>query len=250
MTRQGTVEIMRKSLLGLAVIFSLPLAVAGDFRKTYTLPPEGQIIIENILGDIKVTGYKGNSIEIAGKRKGPDRDSIEILDSSLGNRIEIHLRYAQIQGSDARVDFEVRVPNSVEYNFSRLSSFSGNVSVSDVTGRLRAESVRGKVELKNVRGLVSASSFSGEVKAELSRHQDGNSMRFSSISGDIIVSAPPKLDALIEITCASGMLRTDFPLDIQELRYGPGRSARGRLGSGKQILHIRSVTGKVSLIQK
>ena len=241
---------MRKSLLSFAAVFSLQLAMAGDFRKSYSLPPDGQIIIENILGDIKVTGYKGDSIEIVGKRKGPDRDSIEIVDNSVGNRIEIHLRYAQFQGSTSKVDFEVKVPSSVEYNFSRLSSFSGNVDISGVAGRLRAESVRGNVDLKNVKGLVSASSFSGEVNAAIGKDQDRSNMRFSSISGNILVSAPSSLDALVDISCSSGELRTDFPLDIQELRYGPGRSARGRLGSGKQILHIRSVTGKVSLIQK
>ena len=247
---QRTVEIMRKSLLGLAVVFSLQLAIARDFKKSYTLPPYGQIIVENNLCDIKVTGYKGTSIEIVGKRKGPDRDTIEIFDNSSGNRIEIRLKFALPQESDARVDFEVRVPNSVEYNYSRLSSFSGNVTVSGVVGRLRAESVRGNVELKDVKGLVSATSFSGEIRAELGKEQDRNNMRFSSISGNIIVSAPSNLDALVELSCESCSLRTDFPLDIQESRYGPGSSARGRLGSGKQILHIRSVTGKVSLLQK
>jgi hypothetical protein len=247
---QRTIGIMRKSLLGLTMVFSLQLAIARDFKKSYALPPDGQIIIENNLGDIKVTGYKGTSIEVTGKSKGPDRDSIEILDSSDGNRIEIRLKYSRPQESDTRVDFEVRVPESVGYNFSRLSSFSGNVNVSNVTGRLRAESVRGSVDLKDVRGLVSASSFSGEIRAELGKEQDRNNMRFSSISGNIIVSAPPNLDALVDLYCASGLLRTDFPLDIQESRYGPGSSARGRLGAGRQILHIRSVTGKVNLLQK
>ena len=241
---------MRKSLVSLAIVFSLQPAMARDFKKSFTLPPDGQIIIENNLGDIKVTGYKGDRIEITGKRKGPDRDAIEILDNSGGNRIEIRLKYPQAQESDARVDFEVRVPNSVEYNFNRLSSFSGNVYVTNVVGRLRAESVRGIVELKDVKGLINATSFSGEIRAELSKEQDRNNMRFSSISGNIIVSAPSNLDALVELYCASGMLRTDFPLDIQESRYGPGSSARGRLGAGKQILLIRSVTGKVNLLQK
>jgi hypothetical protein len=248
--RQGTAEIMRKSLLGLAVVFSLQLAIARDFKKSYTLPPYGQIIIENNVGDIKVTGYKGTSIEITGKRKGPDRDVVDILDNSGGNRIEIRLKSLPPQESDARVDFEVRVPNSIEYNFDRLSSFSGNVSVSNVVGRLRAESVSGTVEIKDVKGLVSVTSFSGDVRAELGKDQGRSNMRFTSISGNIVVSAPSNLDALVDLSCASGALRTDFPLYIQESRYGPGSAARGRLGVGKQVLTIRSVTGKVSLLQK
>ncbi len=75
-------------------------------------------------------------------------------------------------------------------------------------------------------------------------------MTFRSISGNVEVSAPSNLDALVDMSTASGMLKTDFPIDVQERRYGPGREARGRLGSGKQILWINSQSGRVSLIQK
>jgi hypothetical protein len=219
---------MRISLLSLAVAFSLQLAPAKDFQKKYTLPPGGLIIIENIVGDIVVRGYKGNEIEAQASKRGADSDLIEILDTSEGNRIEIHIRPTQFQKIDASVEFEIRVPNSIEYNFARLSSFGGNVEVTGVIGRLRAESVRGNVELNDITGLVSASSFSGNID----------------------ISAPSNLDAFVEMSSASGMLKSDFPLEIQESRYGPGRSARGKLGAGKQILRVRSVTGRVSLHQR
>jgi DUF4097 and DUF4098 domain-containing protein YvlB len=124
------------------------------------------------------------------------------------------------------------------------------VYIEGVAGRLRAESVRGSVALKDVKGLVSAMSFSGNINVDIGKTQDRGNMMFSSISGSIDVSASADLNALVDISCSSGLLRTDFPLEIQELRYGPGRSARGRLGTGMQILHIRSVTGRVSLIKK
>jgi hypothetical protein len=241
---------MRISLLSLAVAFSLQLAPAKDFQKKYTLPPGGLIIIENIVGDIVVRGYKGNEIEAQASKRGADSDLIEILDTSEGNRIEIHIRPTQFQKIDASVEFEIRVPNSIEYNFARLSSFGGNVEVTGVIGRLRAESVRGNVELNDITGLVSASSFSGNVKIDIGKTQDRNNMRFSSVSGNIDISAPSNLDAFVEMSSASGMLKSDFPLEIQESRYGPGRSARGKLGAGKQILRVRSVTGRVSLHQR
>jgi DUF4097 and DUF4098 domain-containing protein YvlB len=241
---------VRLSFIGLAIALSLPLALAKDFCRNYTLPQGGQIIIENILGDITVIGEKRNDIEVVASKRGVDSDSIEILDTSMGNRVEIHVRPAQFQRADASVELEIRVPDSIEYNFTRLSSFSGTVEVSDVIGRLRAESIRGNVELNDVRGMVSASSFSGNIKIAIDKDHERSNMRFSSISGDIDISAPSDLDALIEMSTASGMLKTDFPLEIRESRYGPGRSASGRLGTGKQILRIRSVTGRVLLHQK
>jgi hypothetical protein len=241
---------MRKSLVGLVLAFTVPLAFAQDFRRRYDIPAGGQILIWNYHGNIKVTGYKGNGIEIVAYKKGPDRDLIEIEDRSFESRIEVFPRFLQFGYRNGSVDFEVRVPGSIEYNFSRLSSFSGNVEVSDVVGMLRAQSARGNVEIKNVRGLVSASSGSGNVTVDIDQARDRSNMKFSTISGDISVRAPSNLDALVDMSSASGLLRTDFPVEIQKLRYGPGRSARGRLGSGRLILRISSVSGEVSLIQK
>ncbi len=241
---------MRIGFWGLAIAMGLQLASAKDFEKNYSLPPGGQIYIENVLGDILVKGYKGTDVEAVARKKGADSNSVEILDLSLGNRVEIHIRPAKFHPIDASVELEIRVPNSIEFNFTRLSSFGGDVKISGVMGRLRAESVRGNVEMRDVRGQVSASSFSGNVSMEIAKGQDRSNMRFSSISGNIDITAPSDLDALIEMSSASGMLKSDFPLEIMESRYGPGRSARGRLGAGKQILHIRSVTGRVGLSQK
>jgi hypothetical protein len=240
----------RACMIGLACFLSTQLVWSKDFSKTYELVPGGQIFIENFLGDIKIKGFKGDSVEIIASKKGKDSDKVEILDNSTAYRIDIRLRPPQFPPGDMRVDFEVRVPKSVEYNFARIATFSGNVDISDVSGRLNSESVRGDIKLDNVRGLVSASCFSGNIEVDIAKAKERSNMRFSTISGNIEVTAPADLDALVDISCPSGMLRTDFPLDVQELRYGPGRSARGRLGAGMQILHMRSVTGRVNLIKK
>lgn len=245
----------RKSMVVLVffttfLIAFLELGMSQDFKRTYVLSTGGEIRIGNISGDVKVTGYKGDSIEVIAHKKGRDRNLIEIGDFSSGNRIDLHSYYPQMRGGDASVDFEVRVPGNVEYDFSRLSSVSGNVKVSNVSGRLRADSTSGNVEISDVNGLVSARTVSGNVTVEINRNQDSGNMRFSSISGNVSVKAPADLDSAVEMSSISGSLRTDFPIEIQEQRYGPGRSARGKLGSGKQSLLITTVSGHVSLVRK
>ena len=239
---------MRKCMVGVAIVFSLQMTFAQDFRKSYNVSAGGQIVIWNYQGDIKVEGYEGDSIEIVANKKGPDRDLIEIIDSSYEERIDVHPRYLKFGHGNAMVDFEVRVPQSVEYNFSRLSSLGGKVQVSNVIGRLRAMSMRGNVEVKDVKGLVSASSHSGNVRVEIDKDSDRSNMRFASISGNIEVRAPSSFGAFVDMSSISGLLKTDFPIEIQEMRYGPGRSARGKVGEGKQFLHLRSVQGQVSLL--
>jgi DUF4097 and DUF4098 domain-containing protein YvlB len=243
-------EMMRKCLLIIAAALSLQSTFAQDFKNSYSLPSGGQIVVWNYRGDITVQGYEGDTVEIVANKAGPDRDLVKIIDFSYGEKIDVHPRFLKFGHGNATVDFEVRVPKSVEYNFSRLASMGGKVKVSNVEGRLRAESMRGDVEIKSVRGLVTASSQSGNVRVEIDPGYDRSHMRISSISGNIEVLAPSSLDAFVEMSSIGGLLKTDFPIEIQEMRYGSGRSARGKLGTGKQSLHLRSVTGQVSLMQK
>jgi hypothetical protein len=241
---------LQRNLMTVVLVLSVRLGLAQDFHKSYPISAGGQIVIGNSLGNIKVTGYKGDDIEVLGFKREPEREAVEIADASSADRIELFPRYPNDQSGGSIVDFEIRVPLEKPFNFSRLFSYAGDVEVSNVNGRIWARSVKGKVEVKDVTGLVFASSVSGDVNAEIDQVRGRSDMRFSSISGNIKVLAPAKLDALIDMSSSTGLLRSDFPIEIQEKRYGPGRTGRGRLGLGTQILHITSVSGSVNLLRR
>ena len=230
-----------------AVLAGADAGIAQDFQKTYPISPGGQVRISTVSGDVTVTGYNGNTIIVHGYKEGRDRDQVQIEDASAGDRVDLRARYPESCNCDASVRFEVRVPSAVDYNFERISSVSGNVRVESIKGRLKAEAVSGDVEVKQVSGLVSASAVSGNVTVELGSLGGAGDMKFSAVSGNVTVKAPASLDADIEMSSVSGSLKTDFPIEVQERRYGPGRSARGRLGAGSRNLKISSVSGRVSL---
>jgi DUF4097 and DUF4098 domain-containing protein YvlB len=171
---------------------------------------------------------------------------VTIEDRSSGDTVDLSVEYPQKGNVSASVNFDIRVPRRVEYNFGRLVSVSGNVQVSDVMGNLQVESISGNVDVNGVSGIVSASAVSGNVNVDLKEAGSGN-MKFSSVSGDVAVRAPANLAADVEMSTISGSLKTDFQLEVHEPRYGPGRSARGRLGSGAYSLRITTVSGRVSL---
>ncbi len=223
--------------------------LAQDFHKVYSIAPGGQIRIGNISGDVKIEGYNGTGIIVDGYKVGRDRDLVSIEDLSSSMSVDVRVRYPEHRHSNAGVNFEVKVPQSVEYNFEDIASVSGNVSVLGVKGRMRAKSVSGNVDVKGVSGLVSASSISGNVDVEMTAIGGSGEMKFSSISGDVSVRAPKNLDADVEMSTISGSLRSDFAIEIHEPRYGPGRSARGRLGNGSNNIRINSVSGRVAIIR-
>jgi DUF4097 and DUF4098 domain-containing protein YvlB len=225
------------------------VGLAQDFQRTYKLPANASIRIRTVSGEVKVVGYDGSSVEVEGFKVGRDRDRVEILDTSGADRVDVSVHYPESGSTNASVSFQVHVPRSVSYNFETIRSVSGNVYLTDVTGQVRAVSVSGSVEVRNVSGLVSATSTSGNVDVYIRKIEGSGDMRFSSISGNVAVKAPANLDANVEISTTSGSLATDFPIEVHDRRYAPGRWARGRLGTGACNIRITSVSGRVSLIR-
>jgi DUF4097 and DUF4098 domain-containing protein YvlB len=88
------------------------------------------------------------------------------------------------------------------------------------------------------------------VDVEILHLEGSGDMKFSSVSGSVYVKAPSELDAYVEMSTVSGSLKTDFDIQVKKRRYGPGASARGRLGSGVRSLSITTVSGRVSLVRR
>lgn len=222
-------------------------AAAQDFQKTYRIGAGGQIRIGNVSGDVIVTGYDGDSIVVTATKKGRDRDMIEIEDRSGSGNLDIGVRYPKQCNCDASLQFDVQVPRSVLYNFDQISSVSGDVRVTGVTGRLHASAVSGDVTVQDVSGTVSASAVSGDVQVVINRLDGADDMKFNTVSGDVNVSLPSSLDADVDMSSFSGSIKTDFAIEVRSERHGSRNSARGKLGEGSRRLKLSSVSGDISL---
>lgn len=234
-------------IASVAVLVAAGTASAQDFQKSYRLATGGQIHIGNVSGDVRVTGYDGDSIIVKGTKKGRDRDKVEVEDKSTDGRVDIGVRYPKRCDCDASIQFEVQVPRSARYDFDGISSVSGDVEVSGVTGRVHASAVSGDVRVKNVSGSVSASAVSGDVEVVVDRLEGDDDMKFSSVSGDVNVKLPANLAADVDMSSFSGDIKTDFPIEVRTEKYGSRTSARGKLGEGSARLKMSSVSGDLSL---
>ena len=257
--------LFRLTAASMFVILTSILAFAQDFQKKYEIGAGGHINVSSASGNVTVKGYDGGVVLVTATKEGRDRDQVEVEDTSSGDRIELRSRYAPNCNCNASINFTVQVPRSVKYNFDKIStasgdievrnvrgqlnarSASGDVTIADVNGAIRVSSASGDVSVKDASGTVSASTASGDVEVELTNVEGSENMEFTSASGNVYVKAPASLDATVDMSCVSGMLKTDFPLEIKEPEHGSRRSAHGRLGSGSRSLRIRSASGDVSL---
>ena len=222
-------------------------ASAQDFQKSYRIGAGGQVRIGNVSGDVIVIGYDGDAIVVTGIKKGRDREMVEIEDRSGAGNVDVAVRYPKRGNTDASVRFEVQVPRSTNYNFDQISSVSGDVRVTAVTGKLHASTVSGDVNVKDVSGSVNASSVSGDVNVEINRLDGSDDMKFSTVSGDVSVLLPSALDAEVDMSSHSGSIKTDFPVEVRSERYGSRTFARGKLGGGSRQLKMSTLSGDISL---
>jgi len=235
------------ALSGTLLLAIAASAAAQDFQKSYKLGAGSQIRLGTVSGDVIVTAYDGDAVIVKATKEGRDRDQVEIEDRSTGNNIDIGVRYPKQCNCDASVKIEAQVPRSTSFRFDHISSVSGNVQVTGVTGQLKASAVSGDVHVTNVSGSVSASSVSGDVQVNIDRLEGTDDMKFSSVSGDVNVKLPSSLDAQVEISSMSGDIKNDFGIEVEQAKYGPHRSARRTLGAGARHLKMSSVSGSLSL---
>jgi DUF4097 and DUF4098 domain-containing protein YvlB len=168
-----------------------------------------------------------------------------------------------VRGEAARVDFTVRVPAGVRVS---MASVTGDVYATGLHSPVRAASVSGSVRVSSD-GPVQASSVSGNVEATMGRTA-GESLRFSTVSGNVIVRVPASTDADFSARTLSGSIESDFPLELgsAEGRRGRrdddddhhrarhvhvriGQEAHGRLGRGGPDLRVNTVSGDISLLR-
>ena len=124
-----------------------------------------------------------------------------------------------------------------------LNSTSGDVSI----GRLEAEDlsislISGRAEISSLAGSGSISCTSGYIDIGLSKAAGDLSVK--TISGDVELSFAQEAVYLIDASCVSGKISSDYPL-----RYLDGSSnAAGDTGSSAQYkLKVHSISGDISL---
>lgn len=257
------------NFVGAVVLCAAATVSAGaqDFQKSYNLAAGGSVEIANVSGDVNLTGYEGSALVVSAYKEGRDRDNVEVEDASTQGRVVLRVKYPDNcrNNCDASIRFEVRVPRSANFVFEkistasgdvkaegfsgrlRLSSASGDVTVRGVGGEVKASSASGTVRVADATGTVNATSASGDVEVELTKIEGDGDMRFSSASGDVHVRMPSAINARVSMSTVSGDIETNFPLEVEKDRHGPGSRAQGQLGSGARTLKISSASGNVSL---
>jgi DUF4097 and DUF4098 domain-containing protein YvlB len=261
---EDTMRLITTTLV-FATLTNMLLFNAAQNRKSYPLKADSVISLYTFSGDIAVNGYDGDTVNVTILKKGRDQNLATIEDQSDATGISIKAHGPANGRADASVSFLVEVPRNIKYRFKELKCTSGSLKLNSLTGDVEAQTTSGDVRIQDLKGSANASTASGgiriigmqgtasantaggSVNVEIISLNQTRDMGFSSTSGNVNVVMPINVDAEVNMSTASGSLKTNFPIQVNKPKYGTGANAKGRVGKGTYKIRISAASGNVNL---
>jgi hypothetical protein len=227
-----------------------------EFRETVDLRPGDTLSLENDYGNVDIKGWDRDAVEIIATVVTPEsrtqrsgRDSraqkytpdVEIRETNDG--LLVRTRTFEGTGDPPRVDYELRVPNSVTLTGLRISE--GNLNVSDVFGRLEASLDQGDLTVENYSGAVDANVGTGNADVEVLDLREEDSITIACRRGDIVLRLESGAGAIVEADAPRGRVRSDFDLG-EEL---PATTVKGWIGEGGPNIILRATNGRIEIVE-
>lgn len=224
-------------------------------KKKYTLTESSEatkVIVDNVVGSIKVAGEKGNNVELiihkqltasseATARKAREEISLDIRHD--GNRLRIFVdgpfrcnsgsvsyRGWRDYGYKMQYDFELKVPTECDLELKTIND--GDIHVSKIKGDFEVKNVNGEIEMKNIDGSGYVHTINGEVYVMFDENPQRDS-HFGSLNGDVDVYFNDPLSAVFLLKTFNGEVFSDF-----EVEYVPSAAIK-KIEKGRKNIYKR-----------
>ena len=182
----------------------------------------GKVNTDVASGDVDITGHRG-MISI----KGISSD-IKIGDSEG----DVDCYTSSGDGDFSKIKGNLKV-----------SSTSGDNKIKDVDGNLDIDATSGDVEVDNVTGSVNAQDVSGDITLRSLSAADG-AFNVKSVSGDTHMEVSRDFKGDVQVSTASGSIKSDLALDSQT---SSDTELSGHIGQGNGKLIISTVSGDITI---
>jgi len=230
--------------------------------------------IDNIFGNIIVTGYAGDSVELSAVKtvKAKSADALAAGQSDVqldiyeeGGTLNIivdgpfrddkgHVNWNDDFGYWVQVDFEVKVPFGASIDLKTIND--GDIEVTDVDGDFQVRNVNGRIRLNGMAGSGTAHTVNGWVKVDFKR-SPVKDCSFKTVNGDVRLAFPDTPDGDFMVKTFNGQIYSDFdataipvPAEKGERKSGKfvykGNRFQGiRVGSGGPQIKMDTLNGDI-----
>ncbi|HKE87392.1 MAG TPA: DUF4097 family beta strand repeat-containing protein [Vicinamibacterales bacterium] len=223
--------------------------IAEQFSKTARLGRNGTFSLENVAGEITITGGGGNDVRVEATKRvrhpneAQARAIMQALTINVAERdgsVDVRTEYPGRRNGSGSVDYMVTVPRDASVS---LRSVSGEVKVTNVNGELRIESVSGGIVTTGARRIRTLKTYSGDVQISDSESDD---LIAGTVSGNLVIRNVKA--RIISLSSVSGDLRlTDLDADHVEMHSVSGNLEYvGRLSRSGRY-ELRTYSGNVRI---
>ena len=246
----------------------------------YTFSKDTTLDVDNVNGEIRITGDGGNTIRVDGERVTHARDKQAIdrakkdvtLDvnerdgtaqlfvngpfrGNNGHSSDYHGFHSHYDGDEYEVDynFNIHVPRETAL---QLNTVNGSIRTDQTSGKFEIRGVNGSVEMTAAAGSGRVNVVNGRMDVAFRESPKGDT-EFHSVNGAIEATFPPNLAADVTLKTLNGQAYTDFDATAlsnafsQERRgrfvYRPDRNAHLRIGSGGPEIRFQTVNGDIRI---
>ncbi len=277
----------RIGVAAIGVLALLPGAAVEEkatVEKNFTIanPQAARVEVENVWGDIRVTGTSGREVKIIA-RETISADSKERLDAA---RQEVKLDITQ-KGDTVRAyvdgpfrcdcsegrrgsrrgrlgykvtyDFEIQAPAEAAVYLRTVND--GEIRVAGIGGDYDIENINGGAEVADAAGSGRVYALNGGVKVTFRRNPRAESS-FGSLNGPVDLYFQPDLSADLRMKTFNGEIYSDFP--VTALPRKPGKSDRrdgrtvyksyrwasARIGNGGPEIELDGFNGDIRILKR
>ncbi len=225
-----------------------------EFHQTYPLAAAGRLSLENINGNVKITGWDRNEVKLDAVKTADAKEKlprIQIQVDAQPDSIHIKTKYQDCEdhgcNNPGSVEYTLMVPRGARLD--RIGLVNGDLVVDQINGEVRATSVNGRVTGTSLGGRTDLSTVNGEVGATLTaaRLKSTEPVRVHSVNGRVEVTIPSDSSVEIAAHTLNGNISNDFDLPVSRPRYGPGSRMEGRLADGGAKLELKTVNGSIAI---
>jgi len=225
----------------------------GTFRKDLDLKPGAAISLENADGNIEISGWKEEKLEVYAERGGelPKSAGIyfygqrfsppDVRVRSAGDSVRISTLEKGHDEQGGVVHYVLRTPHSV--NLDSIRNGKGRIAVSDIYGQALLDADEGEVRISNYSGSLDVRLGSGLVEAEVLDLRPQDSVRIKVERGDIVLFLEPDAAAQLIADAPGGSV-------LSELEVGqplPAKRVAAKLGAGGGSIELTAVAGDIRI---
>lgn len=229
------------------------IPVLDKFQRVIPLDFGGTLSLENIKGDIEISGWDREEVEVYAEKMFPRslKKRVHIFRRRISTpKIDIDkfedfikIKTLEEEGSReiGRVDYYIKVPQSII--LKDISTGEGEIIISDLYGELSVDLKYGNLIVENYSGTLTAYVDEGSVRTSLVDLREKDEINITVEKGDMVVYLSEEASVKIEGSAPNGDIFSEFELD----QPTPSNKVSAEIGQNGAFLSLRASNGNIRI---